>query len=119
MLLNTTQIITSASRSRAPGASHASLRWSAEFISILILLLLPILVSCFILFDWIYLASTADHVTDVICQPSLTLGFVLTFFVLLWQTGMLRGIVTIVHRLFQSDRDRRIAAADATADEPL
>jgi hypothetical protein len=30
---------------------------------------------------------------------------------------MLRGIVTIVHRLFQSDRDRRIAAAAATADE--
>ena len=119
MLLNTTQIITSASGTRVPDASHARLYRSAEFISLLILLLLPIVVSCFILFDWIYLASTADQVTDVIYQPSLTLGFVLTFFALLWQTHMLHGIVTIVHRLFQSDRDRRIAAADASADEPL
>jgi hypothetical protein len=119
MLLNTTQIITSASGSSASDASRVSLYRSAEFISILILLLLPILVSCFILFDWVYLASTADHVTDVIYQPSLTLGFMVTFFALLWQAHMLRGIITVVHRLFQSDRDRRIAVADAAADEPL
>ncbi len=120
MLLNTTQIITSASRSRAhaPPASHGNLDWSAEFILIVILLLLPILVSGCILYDWCHLAWTADHVTDVINQPSLTAGFVLTFVALLWQAAMFRGIVTIVRRLFQSDRDRRIAAALATKQQP-
>jgi hypothetical protein len=119
MLLGTTQIITSTSGSRLPGVPRSKLHWSAEFLSSLVILLLPILVSCFILFDWIYLASTATRVTDVIYQPSLTTGFVLTIFALLWQAHMLRGIVTILHRLFQSDRDRRIAAAEATADDPL
>lgn len=117
ILLGTTQIITSASGSLAPDALRATLYWSAEFIAILVILLLPIMISCFIVFDWIDLAVTATHVTDVVYQPSLTLGFVLTSFALLWQAHMLRSIVTIVHRLFQSDRDRRIAVAASTADE--
>jgi hypothetical protein len=118
MLLNTTQIITSASSSRTPGTSRAGLHWSAEFTLIVALLLLPILVSGCILFDWIYLACTADKITDVISQPSLTLGCVFTLLALVWQMVRFCGIYQVVDRLFQSDRERRIVAADAVAGQP-
>ena len=108
MLLTTTQIVTSASRSREPETSERNLYFSAEYLSAFALLLMPIAVSCFILFDWAYLLFTADSPIDVIRQPSLTLGFVLTIFTLAWQVRMFRGIVATVYLLFVSDRARQL-----------
>jgi hypothetical protein len=110
MLLTTTQIVTSASRSREPGTANGNLFFSAEYLSAFALLLMPIAVSCFILFDWAYLLFTADSAVDVIRQPSLTLGFVLTIFTLLWQVRMFRGIAATVYLLFVSDRARQMEA---------
>jgi hypothetical protein len=113
MLLTTTQIVTSASRSREPGRSKGNLLFSAECLSAFTLLLMPIAVSCFILFDWAHLAFTADSPFDVIRQPALTLGFVLTIFMLLWQARMFRGIATAVYLLFVSDRARQMEVRGA------
>jgi hypothetical protein len=113
MLLTTTQIVTSASRSRESGTSQGNLLFSAEYLSAFTLLLMPIAVSCFILFDWAYLMFTADSPIDVIRQPALTLGFVLTIFTLLWQARMFRGIAAAVYLLFVSDRARQMEVRGA------
>jgi hypothetical protein len=115
MLLTTTQIVTSSSRSQAKVIPKRSLILSAEFISISTLLLLPIAVSCFILFDWNYLVFTADVATDIILRPSLTLGFLATLLVLGWQARMFRGIITSIYRLFESDQARQIEVLDSKA----
>jgi hypothetical protein len=119
MLLTTTQIITSASGSAALTVSKGNLIVTAEFLSISILLLLPIAVSCFILFDWTYLLITADAPTDIIFRPSLTLGFLATLVVLGWQARMFRGIIISVYHLFKSDRARHVEVRNAEPNDDV
>ena len=78
------------------------------------LLLMPIIVSMTILFDWLYLLQTADDRWAFLHQYALLIGFVVTAAALWWQIRMFQRIVTTVHRLFEVDRLKQLIVSDAS-----
>ena len=60
VLLNTTQIMTSGERPADRGGRIRGFSFWDEYFAIRCLLLMPIMVSMTIVFDWLYLLYTAD-----------------------------------------------------------
>lgn len=75
---------------------------------------MPITVSLTIVFDWLYLMSTADDRWAFLKQYPLLVGLVVTVAALWWQGGMFRRILTIIHSLFEVDRLKQMIVLDAS-----
>ena len=114
VLLNTTQIMTSGERSADRGGRTGGFSFWDEYVAMRCLLLMPIIVSMTILFDWLYLLQTADDRWAFLHQYALLIGFVVTAAALWWQIRMFQRIVTTVHRLFEVDRLKQLIVSDAS-----
>jgi hypothetical protein len=114
MLLNTTQIITSGDRPADRGGRTRGFSFWGEDFAIRCLLLMPIMVSMTIAFDWLYLLETADDRWAFLHQYALLIGFVVTAAALWWQIRMFQRIMTTIHRLFEVDRLDQLIVSDAS-----
>jgi hypothetical protein len=78
---------------------------------------MPIIVSATIIFDWLYLLSTADDRPAFLQQYAALIGFVGTVAALFWQVQMFRRILATIYRLFEVDRLKQLVLLDATSDD--
>jgi hypothetical protein len=115
VLLSTTQIITAGEPPAGRGATgQGSSIWSESF-AIRCLLLMPIMVSGTIIFDWLYLLYTADDKRAFVQQYAALIGFIATLAALWWQVRMFQQILATIYRLFAIDRLKQLVVQDATA----
>jgi hypothetical protein len=114
VLLNTTQIMTSGDQPADRGGRIRAFSFWDEYFAIRCLLLMPIMVSMTIVFDWLYLLCTADGKGAFLHQYALLIGFVATAAALWWQVRMFHRIVTTIHRLFEVDRLKQLIVLDAS-----
>ena len=114
VLLNTTQIITAGDLPAGHGRRQGSSIWSESF-AIRCLLLMPIIVSATIIFDWLYLLYTAGDRPAFMQQYAALIGFVVTVGALCWQVRMFQRILGTIYQLFEVDRLKQRVLQDTAS----